>query len=136
MKQILKDLKQLHEDSEDVWLFVTSSYKILGFNKVAFHNSKSLHGKELMLGESILDYARDTNNNIDELFINCLGRACSGQTVQQKQCIEYDSGTINTISTYTPIYNGAELLGISINVQITPSSHFGDNDNTLFAGNK
>lgn len=118
MKKILAELKAIHEDSCDVWFFVTSSYRILGFNKLAYNNSKTLHGKELTVGASILDYARDTNNRIDEILINSLGRACSGQTVKQEQSIEYNSVTINTTSTYTPVHQGDELVGISIVVKI------------------
>lgn len=120
MKKILAELKAIHEDSDDVWFFVTSSYRILGFNKLAYNNSKTLHGKELIVGASILDYARDTNNRIDEILINSLGRACSGQTVKQEQSIEYNSVTLNTISTYTPIYKGDDFVGISILVQVNP----------------
>ncbi len=118
MKKILAELKAKHEDSCDVWFLVTSSYRILGFNKLAYNNSKTFHGKELKVGESILDYARDTNNRVDEILINCLGRACSGQTVKHEQTIEYNSATINTISTYTPIHKGDDLVGISILVQV------------------
>lgn len=69
MKKILAELKAIHENSCDVWFFVNSSYRILGFNKLAYNNSKTLHGEELTVGASILDYARDTNNRIDEILI-------------------------------------------------------------------
>lgn len=115
----IEDLKQLYEDSEDVWFFVTDTYRILGFNKVAYNNGKSLHGKELVIGDSILDYARETTNNVDEDLITCLGRACQGQTVVREQHIEYNSQAINTITTYTPVNKGNEFLGISITVKVT-----------------
>ena len=118
VKEIVKSLKELNEVSEHAWFFVNSSYRILAFNKTAFNNSKLLHDQELGIGDSILDYARDTTNKIDQDFITCLGRACEGQTVKQEKRIEYNSSSLNTISTYTPIYNLTKLVGVSITVQV------------------
>ena len=121
VKEILRNLQDLNEDSVDVWFFVSSGYRILGFNKLAYENSKLLHGRELRIGDSILDYARDTANKVDQDFITCLGRACEGQTVKQENCIEYQSSRLHTISTYTPIYKLTKLAGISITVHVVSS---------------
>lgn len=121
MKEIIKGLKELNENSEYAWFLVNSGYRILSFNKLAYENSKLLHGQELKIGDSILDYARDTANRIDKDFITCLGRACEGQTVKQEKRVEYNSSSLNTISTYTPIYNLSKLVGISIKVQVESS---------------
>lgn len=121
MKEVIKNLKELNENSDDVWFFVNSSYRIVAFNKKAYNNSKLLHGQELKIGDSLLDYARDTANKIDKDFITCLGRACEGQTVKQEKRVEYNSSSLNTIATYTPIYNFSELVGISIKVEVETS---------------
>lgn len=121
MQDILKSLQATFDDSDSVWFFVYPNFRIKSFNKKAAINSLALHGKEILEGDSILDFARDTRNKIDEKFITCFGRAVSGQEVKQEQQIQYNSAVLDTVSTYTPVRKNHEVVGVSIVVTIESS---------------
>jgi hypothetical protein len=114
MRKTVSELLSLYNTSDDTWFFVKPNYRIMYFNKKAAINSRSLHNKEIIAGDSILDYARDTSNKIDSEFITCFGKAAAGQVIKQEQQIVYKEQTIWTRCTYTPVYEGDNLLGISI----------------------
>jgi hypothetical protein len=116
----IQELKAEYEGSDSVWFFVDIKYRILAYNKKAAQNSVTFHNKEIAAGQSILDYARDTKNKIDSVFIECFGKAASGQKIEFEQPISYDSNTIHSKSTYTPVFHNTELIGISIVVDYTP----------------
>jgi hypothetical protein len=118
--ETIQELKVEYEGSDSVWFFVDIRYRILAYNKKASQNSVTFHNKEIAAGQSILDYARDTKNQIDSLFIECFGKAASGQKVELEQPISYNSSTINSKSNYTPVFHNKELIGISIVVDYTP----------------
>ncbi len=111
----LINLQLQFEDADNVWFLVAPNYKILQYNKMAASNSIALHGKELSVGDSILDYARDTLNRVDSYFIACFGKAATGEQVSHKQEIVYDSQKLQASSEYTPVYcQLGSLQGISI----------------------
>lgn len=110
-------LQSRYEASDEIWFFVKSNYRIIRFNKKAASNSITIHNKKIAAGDSILDYARDTSNRIDSEFITCFGKAAAGQVIKMEQKICYNEIIIWTRSTYTPVYEGDVLLGISIVVE-------------------
>lgn len=120
INNVIQDLKAQFDDSDAVWFFVDVTYRILAYNKKAAQNSVTFHNKEIAAGQSILDYARDTQNNIDSVFIECFGKAASGQKIELEQPISYNSGTIHSKSSYTPVFHNNDLTGISIVVAYTP----------------
>jgi hypothetical protein len=111
---IVTELKNQHQESESVWFLVNLQYRIIHFNNKAASNSISFHNKKIEPGASILDYARDTKNQVDAKFINCFGRAATNKVVEMEQQIIYNSATIWTRSTYTPVFHNEVIYGISI----------------------
>ena len=120
MKDAIAVLQTRYDTSDAVWFFVKPNYRIIHFNKKAASNSVALHNKKIAPGDSILDYARDTSNKIDEEFITCFGKAAAGQFVEHEQQIHYQDLVLLTRSTYTPVYEAETILGISIVVEVTP----------------
>ena len=114
---IIEKLRSQFDKSHNVWFFVDVNYRILYFNSKAAANSLVFHQRQINTGESILDYAKDTENNVDEDFITCLGKAASGQVVKREQEVVYQEASIWTRSTYMPVYNNTDLEGISVEVE-------------------
>jgi len=112
----IDDLKNEYQHSDCVWFFVDTKYRIVAYNKKAAQNSISLHNKEIGSGQSILDYARDTKNNIDTKFIECFGKAASGHLVKDEQHIIFDSVNMIARSNYIPVMRDKEVMGVSITV--------------------
>lgn len=117
MENTVTGLQFRYDTSPHVWFFVKSNFRILHFNKQAGKNSIILHNKEIVPGDSILDYARDTENKIDSEFITAFGKAAAGQVIETEQKICYKNTSIWFRSTYTPVYDKNLLLGISIVVE-------------------
>lgn len=116
---LIRQLKDEFEDSESVWFLVDLKYRILAFNKKAAENSVRFHNKELRAGASIIDFARDTKNRIDEQFIRCFGEAAAGKKVEHKEKISYASESISTTSVFTPVIHNDKVIGVTILVTIT-----------------
>ncbi|WP_423148619.1 ATP-binding protein [Rubrolithibacter danxiaensis] len=116
MRRVGAILKAIFDSSDDVWFFVGPDYNVIFFNQKAFTNGKVLHGKELKEGDSILEYARDTKNNIDTTFISRFEKALNGEIVKEEQHIEYGSTSLWFQSKYIPVYEFETLIGVSITV--------------------
>lgn len=119
-------LRSRFDTAEEVWFFVKPNYRILHYNKKAASNSIAFHNKAIAPGDSILDYARDTNNRIDGEFITCFGKSAAGHIIKHEQQVIFKENTIWTRATYSPVYEHGKLLGISIIVEdITQSKTTG-----------
>lgn len=110
----IQQLKDEYEDAEPVWFLVNLHYRIIAFNKKAADNSLSFHKKQIRRGDSILDYARDTKNQVDAKFIQCFGQAATGKEIQHEQQVSYNSATITTKAVYTPVFEDKEVKAVSI----------------------
>ncbi len=122
MQNTVSLLRSKYADAQDVWFFVKSNYRIMYFNKKAASNSLLFHNKKLAAGDSILDYARDTESNIDSEFITNFGKCAAGSVITEEKEIRFKDHLIFTRSTYTPIYDHDKLLGISILVEVITGS--------------
>ena len=117
MQNTVSILRSRYADADVVWFFVKSNYRITYFNKKAASNSLTFHNKKLAVGDSILDYARDTESNIDSEFITSFGKCAAGNLITEEKEIRYKDYLIFTRATYTPIYEHNQFLGISILVE-------------------
>jgi len=120
MHENIQQLQDKFQDADCVWFLVDVKYRILSFNKKAAQNSISFHNQKIAEGQSILDYARDTQNKIDSVFIQNFGKAASGQEVESVQRISYKTSAIDAKSIFTPVYQGEELKAVSIVVHYHP----------------
>ena len=109
-------LRSIFDSTDDVWFFIAPDYSISFFNQKAFDNGKLLHGRELKAGDSILDYARDTTNNIDVGFIENFEKALDGEHIREEKKIEYAETAIWCLSKYIPVYHEGKLTGVSVSV--------------------
>jgi hypothetical protein len=110
----IQQLKDEYEDAEPVWFLVNLQYRIIAYNKKAAENSLSFHKKQIRRGDSILDYARDTKNQVDAKFIQCFGQAATGKEIKNEQQVSYHSETITTKAVYTPVFEDQEVKAVSI----------------------
>ena len=120
MSDIVAALEFDLNDSEDVWFFVDPHYHIIYFNTKAASNSKKFHNKVLRSGDSILDFARDTQNKIDGDFIKYFGEAAKGSKIVREQEVIYKEARIFIRTTFTPVNKNGILQGLSILVKELP----------------
>lgn len=89
----LSMLQARFDNADHVWFFVKTNYRIIHFNKKAAINSIAFHNKQISPGDSILDYARDTMNNVDQKFITCFGKSAAGHIITRPKVI-YESNIV------------------------------------------
>lgn len=118
MKVKIAELEEKFHNADMVWFLVAPNFRIIAFNERATVNSQVLHNKKLMPGDSILDFVRDTKNDIDESFIANFGKAATGEPIIEEKDIVYESSKLKARSQYSAIFVRNQLLGISITVDI------------------
>ena len=117
MERSRKTLKAIFDSTDTVKFFVAPDFHIQFFNRKAYENGKELHGKNMKVGDNILDYARDTENNVDKTFLEDFNTAIKGETVISESEIEYGTGSKFWFRTeYYPVRENGELIGISVTV--------------------
>ena len=109
-------LKSIFDSTDDVWIFIAPDYSILFFNQKAYDNGKLFHGKVLEAGDSILEYALDTKNNVTDPFISNFQKALEGQHIKDVKRIEYENSSHWFESKFVPVYHEGKLTGVSITV--------------------
>ena len=124
-----KILKAIFDSTDNVKFFIAPDYKIQFFNKKAFENGLNLHGKRMQIGDNILDYAKDTENNVDQKFQRDFNKALSGETVVIEDEIIYKRDKSRWFRTeYYPVYEDGNLIGVSVTVSdITERTNYEEN---------
>lgn len=112
-----KTMKAIFDSTDNVKFFISPDLKIQLFNKKASLNAEQLHGRKMQVGDNMLDYARDTENNVNQVFLSDFTRATKGETVTTEVEIKYKSKpSLWFRSEYHPIYEDDTLIGISVTV--------------------
>lgn len=110
-------LKAIFDSTSNVKFFVSPDFRIQFFNKKAYENGIALHGTKMKVGDNILDYARDTENNIDQAFLTDFDRAINGERVVRESKIKYKTNKeLWFRSEYNPVYENNQLVGVSVTV--------------------
>jgi PAS domain S-box-containing protein len=108
-------LKALFNSTQSVIFLVSSEYEILFFNKKAYDNSLILHQKEIKIGDNIIDYITDTENNIYKSFRSEFERALNDEYVIVEKEIKYtEESSIWFKTEYFPVYENDRTIGVAI----------------------
>ena len=112
-----KILKAIFDSTDNVKFFIAPNLRIQFFNKTAFENGLKLHGRRMQIGDHILDYVRDTENKIDQIFQLDFEKALNGETVERETEIKYKNDQSKWFrSEYYPVYESGILIGVSVTV--------------------
>lgn len=112
-----KILKAIFDSTDNVKFFIAPNLRIQFFNKTAFENGLKLHGRRMQIGDNIMDYVRDTENKIDEVFQKDFDKALKGETVERETEIKYKNDQSKWFRTeYYPVYEAGSLIGVSVTV--------------------
>jgi two-component system, chemotaxis family, CheB/CheR fusion protein len=109
-------LRSIFDSTDDVWFFIAADYSILYFNEKARNNAKIFHNRELKAGDNIIDYAKDTRNQVDQAFKQAFERALNGEILKEEKEIVYNDLSAWFESKYVPVYHDDHLAGISVTV--------------------
>lgn len=107
-------LKAIYDSTKSIRFLVAPDYTILFFNKKAYENSIALHDRELKVGDSLLEYAKDFFNQIDSDFKNNFEKALQGEHIVTESEMKYLDTLLWLRTEYYPVHEENRLIGVSI----------------------
>jgi PAS domain S-box-containing protein len=124
-------LKAIFDSLNSSILFIAQDFSILFFNKHAYEGSKLLYGRELFIGDSILNYRREGDDDIFISFKENFERALNSKcTVTSEREMHYPAMSFWVRSEYTPIYEGCQPVGVLLHaIDITEKKRIENENN-------
>lgn len=111
-------LKALFSSVQSSIFLVDPNFNIIFFNKYAFDGSKLLYGRELFVGDSILNYRREGDTEIFTAFKANFERALTSKNVVvSEREMHYPQMSFWVRSEYTPVFDNDTPIGILLHVQ-------------------
>lgn len=111
-------LKAIFDSTQSSIFLIDINYRILFFNKWAKDGTKLLYGKDLSLGDNMLDLSREDDEEVSEAFKANFQRAVmTRSTVTSDKEMHYPQMSFWLRSEYTPVYDCSKLIGVLLNAQ-------------------
>jgi hypothetical protein len=107
-------LQAAFDSTETVRFIVNAEGVVLHFNRKAYENSILMHGRELRKGDSLLDFAGDTVNKVQNHLRLQLQRAFTGETFVIENEVNYKAQSKWFQTEYVPIVHGRRIIAVSI----------------------
>jgi PAS domain S-box-containing protein len=110
-------LKAIFDSTKSSIFLVAPDYSIIFFNKWARDGSKLLYERDLFVGDSLLNYRRQGDEAIFELFQKNFELALdSHEPVVSEIEMHYPQMSFWVRSEYTPVYDDNKAIGVLLNV--------------------
>lgn len=111
-------LKAIFNSTQSSIFLIDVNFNILFFNKWAKAGIKFLYGREISLGNSMLSYRYENDEEMHQAFKSNFERAImtKSQVVSEKQ-VHYPQMSFWLRSEYMPVYDGSKLIGVMLNIQ-------------------
>jgi PAS domain S-box-containing protein len=112
-------LKAIFDSTQSSIFLLAPNYRVIFFNKWARDGSKFLYGRDLFVGDSLLNYRRPGDEEIFQAFKQNFERAViSKEPVVAEREMHYPQMSFWVRSEYTPVYDDDnKLIGVLLNVQ-------------------
>src|SRR5688572_28883948 len=110
-------LKAICDSTKSSIFLVAPDFRILFFNKWASDGCKLLYGREMFVGDSILNYREPDDESVGADFKEDFDRAIQTKTlVVREREMQHPGMRYWVRLEYTPVYDGHELIGVLVNV--------------------
>lgn len=119
-------LKAIFDSIQSSIFLVAPDYSIIFFNKWARDGSKLLYGRDLFIGDSILNYRREGDEEIFKAFkTNFECALMTRSTIVNEREMHYPEMSFWMRAEYTPVFDGTKTIGVLLHVQnITDRKNF------------
>lgn len=116
-------IKAIFDSTQSFIILISPDYRIMFFNKRALQYSKFLHGKDLQIGEYLMDYKRPEDEDLFASLKENFSKAIlTGYPVTSEYKMRFDNMVRWLRSEYTPVYDEDKIIGVSLRiVDITES---------------
>lgn len=111
-------LKAIFDSIQSSIFLVAPDYNIIFFNKWAHDGSKLLYGRDLFIGDSILNYRREGDEEIFKAFKASFECALMTRSpVVNEREMHYPEMSFWVRSEYTPVFEEDKAIGVMLHVQ-------------------
>jgi len=111
-------IKAIFDTTNSTIIFLSPDYKIIFFNKKANDGTALLYGRGLAVGESILDFRFEGDDEINKSFKENFEKAlANGCTVVSEKKMHYPSSAFWVCLEYTPVFEQDKIIGIAVCVK-------------------
>lgn len=109
-------LKAIFDSTKSSIFLIDSDYQILFFNKWARDGCRLLYGREMYIGDSMLNYQNKENEKITRDFIQDFQQAILTKGLVVRECeMNHPQLSYWVRMEYTPVYDYDTLIGVLIN---------------------
>jgi PAS domain S-box-containing protein len=109
-------LKAIFDSTKSSIFLLAPDYSIIFFNKWAKDGSKLLYGRDLAIGDSLLNYRREGDEAIFDAFKKNFEQALrTNEPVVSEREMHYPEMSFWVRFEYTPVYDDDKLIGILLN---------------------
>jgi PAS domain S-box-containing protein len=112
-------LKAIFDSTKSSIFFIDPDYRILFFNKWARDGSKFLYGRDMFIGDSILNYRQGDDNDIASIeFKQDFKQAIESKSlVIRERQMQHPTISYWVNMEYTPVFDADKLVGVLLHVQ-------------------
>ncbi len=110
-------LKAIFDNTKSSIFLLSPDFSILFFNKYARDGSRLLYGRDMMIGDSMLQYRTEGDEEIFEAFTKNFEQAIQTESMVASELeMHYPQMSFWVRSEYSPIYEGTTLIGVLLTV--------------------
>lgn len=111
-------LKAIFDNTKSSIFLIDPDYRILFFNKWARDGSKLLYGRDMFIGDNILNFRQCDDDHIVMEFKNDFAQAIQTKnSVTRTREMVHPNITYWVSLEYTPVFDKDELVGVLLNVE-------------------
>ncbi|MDB5274191.1 MAG: hypothetical protein JWO58_2558 [Chitinophagaceae bacterium] len=112
-----KVLKAFFDSTQSVIFIISPEYKIIFFNKKSYDNGLLFRQREIKIGDNIMDYVNDIEDEVFHSFRSDFDKALQGECVTMEKEIKYTGDkSIWFNIDYFPVYENEIMIGVAITI--------------------
>lgn len=102
IRQSQEEMASILNNTEEMFMVIDKEYKIVNYNKATKERAKSILGKELKLGDSLLSLAEPERYAYVTAIYN---KVLAGEKMRYKHIVDRGLGIENYQLTYSPVFD-------------------------------
>lgn len=111
-------LKAIFDSIRSSIYLVAPDYRIIFFNKWARDGSMLLYGRDLFIGDSILNFRCEGDEEIHQAFTENFEKALVSKSPVVSECeMHYTAMSFWLRSEYTPVFDEGKVIGVLLHFQ-------------------
>ena len=107
-------IKAIFDSTRSAIFFLDPNCNVIFLNKKAKDGYKLIYGKELGIGDCVLNYRVENDEGINKLFKESFADALQGNPVVNEQKLTYPTTNSWVRMEYDPVYDQKKVIGVVI----------------------